>query len=73
VVICSSDDEYAASVPRIYEILQAESGAIPVVAGEPACMDDLKEKGISHFISMRSNLLETLCEYNRELGINKSF
>ena len=73
VVVCSSDDGYAASVPRIYEILQAGSRAITVVAGEPACMDDLKEKGISHFISMRSNLLETLREYNRELGINKSF
>ncbi|MGM0666067.1 MAG: methylmalonyl-CoA mutase family protein [Bacteroidota bacterium] len=73
VVVCSSDDEYAAVVPRIDELTRAESKAITVVAGEPACMDDLKNKGIKHFISMRSNLLEALREYNRELGINKSF
>ncbi len=73
VVICSSDDEYPAVVPPIAALIRAESRAITVVAGEPACMDDLKEKGIKHFISMRSNLLETLREYNRELGINETF
>jgi methylmalonyl-CoA mutase len=73
VVVCSSDDEYAVNVPLVAEKIHAGSKAIIVVAGEPPCMDDLKKKGISHFISMRSNLLETLREYNRELGINTSF
>lgn len=66
-VICSSDKEYAEYAPRVYSLLKGDS--ILVVAGEPACMDDLRSKGIDHFISMRSNLLETLMEYNRELGI----
>lgn len=66
-VICSSDEEYADYAPRVYSLLNGES--IVVVAGEPPCMDELRSKGIDHFISMRSNLLETLMDYNRELGI----
>ncbi len=67
VVVCSSDKEYADYVPRINKLLKGYS--IIVVAGEPECMDDLRKEGIDHFISIRSNLLETLSEYNRELGI----
>ena len=68
VVVCSSDEEYADYVPRINTLLKGNS--ILVVAGEPECMDDLRKEGIDHFISIRSNLLETLSEYNREMGIN---
>jgi methylmalonyl-CoA mutase len=68
VVVCSSDEEYAEYVPRINNLLK--ESAILVVAGEPECTDDLRKQGIDHFISIRSNLLETLSEYNRELGIN---
>ena len=68
VIVCSSDDEYSDYVPRISKLLGGNS--ILVVAGEPECMDDLRKEGIDHFISIRSNLLETLSEYNRELGIN---
>jgi len=71
VVICSSDEEYPEYAPRINELLKNK--AIPVVAGEPACIDELRSGGIGHFISIRSNLLETLREYNSELGITKSF
>ncbi|MBS0011067.1 MAG: acyl-CoA mutase large subunit family protein [Bacteroidales bacterium] len=67
VVVCSSDEEYADYVPRINNMLDGKS--ILVVAGEPPCMEDLRSRGIDHFISLRSNLLETLVEYNRELGI----
>lgn len=67
VVACSSDDEYAEGVPAIAEKLGGKG--ILVVAGEPACKEALQEKGISHFISVRSNVLETLKEYQKELGI----
>ena len=40
-----------------------------VVAGAPACMDDLKAAGIENFIHVRCNVLETLKEYNAKLGI----
>ncbi|MDR0414559.1 MAG: methylmalonyl-CoA mutase family protein [Prevotellaceae bacterium] len=67
VVACSSDDEYAEGVPAIAEKLG--SRAILVVAGDPACKEELQAKGISHFISVKSNVLETLKGYQKELGI----
>ncbi|MDT8401449.1 MAG: methylmalonyl-CoA mutase family protein [Bacteroidales bacterium] len=71
VVICSSDEEYPEYAVRSNKLLKNKS--ILVVAGEPACIDELRSEGINHFISIRSNLLETLSEYNNELGITKSF
>lgn len=68
VVVCSSDDEYAELVPEVNE--QLKDKAIVVVAGAPACMDDLKSKGIEHFIHMRTNLLESLTQFHQLLGIN---
>ncbi len=38
-----------------------------VVAGAPACADDLKSLGIENFIHVRSNVLETLQEFNKRL------
>jgi methylmalonyl-CoA mutase len=67
VVACSSDDEYAEGVPAIAEKLG--SSAILVVAGDPACKEELQGKGITHFISVKSNVLEALKQYQRELGI----
>lgn len=67
VVACSSDDEYAEAVPQIAEKLGGK--AILVVAGDPACKVDLESKGIKNFISARSNVLETLQQYQKELGI----
>jgi methylmalonyl-CoA mutase len=43
-----------------------------VVAGAPASMEELKAGGIENFIHVRSNLLETLTEYNNKLGIKKA-
>lgn len=67
VVICSSDDEYAEyAIPAF----QAVNGrAIFIVAGAPACTDDLKAAGIEYFINVRSNVLDTLKEFNAKLGI----
>ncbi len=67
VVICSSDDEYQTLAPEAFAKLDGK--AIFVVAGEPSCKAELEEKGIKNFISVRSNALETLREYQRMLGI----
>jgi len=66
VVICSSDDEYAVLAPEAFEKL---GSTIFVVAGAPTCTDELKAKGIQNFISMKSNVLETLQQYQALLGI----
>jgi methylmalonyl-CoA mutase len=68
IVICSSDDEYAELVPKAYKLINGK--ALTVVAGAPACMDDLKNVGIEHFIHVRSNVLETLKTFNHKLGID---
>jgi methylmalonyl-CoA mutase len=39
------------------------------VAGEPSCKDELVAKGIENFISVKSNVLETLKQYQSKLGI----
>jgi len=67
VVVCSSDDEYVDIVPEVFEKLGKD--AIVVVAGAPACAEDLKAKGITNFINVKSNLLEELKRYQAELGI----
>lgn len=67
VVICSSDDEYADYAVPAFKYLDGR--AMFVVAGAPACMDDLKAAGIENYIHVRCNVLETLREYNAKLGI----
>ncbi len=68
VVLCSSDDAYPEIGPAAYDALKND--AIVVVAGYPKdSIDALKEKGIKHFIHMKSNVLETLYQFQRELGI----
>lgn len=67
VVLCSSDDEYAEYAVPAFKYLDGR--AMFVVAGAPACMDDLKAAGIENFIHVRCNVLETLKEYNQKLGI----
>lgn len=68
VVVCSSDDDYATVAPEIYNAFKG-TDVIVVVAGAPACQPELEAAGISHFISVKSNVLETLKGYQRELGI----
>ncbi len=67
VVLCSSDDEYAEYAIPAFKYLDGR--AMFVVAGAPACMDDLKAAGIENFVHVRCNVLETLKEYNQKLGI----
>ena len=67
VVICSSDDEYAEYAIPVFKYLDGR--AMFVVAGAPACMEDLKAAGIENYIHVKCNVLETLKEYNAKLGI----
>ena len=67
VVICSSDDEYAEYAIPAFQYLNGR--AMYVVAGAPACSEDLKAAGIENFIHVKSNQLETLKEYNSKLNL----
>ena len=58
VVVCASDDDYAEAAPKVKELLGGK--AILVVAGAPACAPELEAQGITNFINVKSNVLETL-------------
>ena len=65
VVLCSSDDEYATLAPEAFKYLDGRAEF--VVAGAPACTDDLKAQGIENFVHVRCNVLETLQAFNAKL------
>ena len=67
VVVCASDDDYAEAAPKVKELLGGN--AILVVAGAPACAPELEAQGITNFINVKSNVLETLKFYLKEMGI----
>ena len=67
VVICSSDDEYAEYAPAALDLLKDQ--AILVVAGAPACAEELKNNGIGNFINVKTNVLEELKRYQLLLEI----
>lgn len=65
IVLCSSDDEYATLAPEAFKYLDGR--AMFVVAGAPACMEELQAAGINDFIHVRCNVLETLQSFNAKL------
>ncbi len=65
VVLCSSDDEYATFAPEAFKYLAGRAEF--VVAGAPACAEELKAAGIEHFVHVRCNVLETLQQFNAKL------
>ena len=67
VVVCAADDDYAEAAPKVKELLGGK--AILVVAGAPACTPELEAQGITNFINVKSNVLETLKFYLKEMGI----
>ena len=67
VVLCSSDDEYAEHAIPAFKALDGR--AMFIVAGAPACMEELQAAGIEHFIHVRCNVLETLKKFNQLLNI----
>ncbi|MGI6292685.1 MAG: methylmalonyl-CoA mutase family protein [Bacteroidales bacterium] len=71
VVICSSDEEYETYAPEITKKLKKENPAIrSIVAGNPLeSLDMLKAAGIDDFIHIKLDVLKTLQNYNKLLGI----
>ena len=67
VVLCSSDDEYAEYAIPAFEAIGDK--AIFIVAGAPACTEELQKAGIVNFINIKSNVLETLKALNAKLNI----
>lgn len=65
VVLCSSDDEYAELAPEAFKYLNGRAEF--VVAGAPACMEDLKAVGIKDFVHVRCNVLDVLRDFNARL------
>lgn len=68
VVLCSSDDEYAELAPAAFKYLNGRAEF--VVAGAPACMEELQAAGIKDFVHVRCNVLDTLRDFNNRL-LNK--
>jgi methylmalonyl-CoA mutase len=68
VVLCSADGEYAAMAGPL---IRALPRPIPViVAGSPQeIMEQLKRDGVADFIHIRSNALEVLSRWQRQLGV----
>lgn len=67
VVACSSDEEYPEAVPQIAEKLGNK--ALLVVAGGEN--EELIAKGITNFINVKCNVLETLKKYQEKMGIEE--
>ena len=67
VVLCSSDDVYAEYGPAAFKAVG--DSAIFVIAGNPACIEDLKAVGIENYVHVRCNVLETLRDFNSKLNI----
>jgi methylmalonyl-CoA mutase len=68
IVLCSSDDNYRSIAPAVLETLKEP--ALIVVAGYPAdSVEELKRAGIKYFIHSRSNLLDTLRQFNKLLQL----
>jgi methylmalonyl-CoA mutase len=66
VVLCSADDSYLTTAPVVHEALKDQ--AIVVIAGFPSDdIEAIQKAGIEHFIHIRSNLLDTLKQFNRLL------
>ncbi len=67
IVLCSSDEEYATLAPEALALIG--TSAQFVVAGAPACTEELQAKGVNNFVSVKSNVLETLQGDLTKLGI----
>lgn len=67
IVLCSSDEEYETLAPQAFKAIEGKQ--IFVVAGAPACMEELQKVGIEYFINVKTNVLEALKMYSSKLGI----
>ena len=71
VVLCSSDDDYAASGEAFARAFKDKMpGKKLVLAGYPAeIIDQLKTAGFDEFVHMKSNAVETLLSFQKQLNI----
>lgn len=71
LVICSSDEEYPELVPQICQGLREQANMpLIILAGYPKeHIEQFKEAGIKDFIHIRSNVSETLSNYQNILGM----
>lgn len=72
VVICSSDEEYVEIVPAIAKGLKDVNDELTLtVAGYPKeHIEAFKAAGVDDFIHVKTNLITSLNEYHKALGIN---
>jgi methylmalonyl-CoA mutase len=69
VVICSGDEEYPQIVPAIVEKLKNKTTL--VLAGYPKDnLETFKSLGLQHFIHVKSNILETLTQFQSLVKAN---
>jgi len=70
VVFCSSDEEYAEMASAATAIKTKMPNTKIVVAGNPKeLLEQLNTAGVNNYIHLRTNLLESLTEFNEALGI----
>jgi methylmalonyl-CoA mutase len=68
VVLCAADEDYETMAIKAFEELKKDFTV--VLAGYPKnLMESLKKAGLTHFIHVKSNLLEELKKYQKLLGI----
>ena len=58
IVLCSSDEEYATLATEAYRLIEGKE--VFVIAGNPACKEDLEVVGIKYFIHLKCDVLEML-------------
>ncbi len=69
VVLCGDDKTYEEVAMKVFDALKDKT--IVVLAGHPQpLVEKLKAKGMEHFIHVRSNVMEELQQFQKELGIN---
>lgn len=66
LVLCSSDDEYEELIKEVMPIVKGKIKNV-VVAGNPEKAEEFVKQGITGFVNVRTNALETLTKYNEEL------
>jgi methylmalonyl-CoA mutase len=66
LVLCSSDEEYAAMVPEA-----VASGLRVLVAGNPPDSEALRSAGVKEFLHLKSDIVQTLGRLHAMLGIGE--
>jgi len=66
IVLCSDDKTYTSLATKLIETMGGQS--LLVVAGYPKdTLEELQNAGIEHFIHVKTNMLESLRQFNKIL------